>query len=130
MESLMTIGKVARQTAVNVQTVRYYERIGLLNPHARRESGYRLYTEEAIRRIRFIKRAQQLGFELKEVRALREKAEDRLHDVQEKIDHLRRMERALLDLIRRCHRRVSTDPCPILRSLETVRGSGPEKAPE
>lgn len=132
MELTLTIGKVARATAVNLQTVRYYERIGLVKPDARRESGYRLYTDEAILRIRFIKHAQELGFTLQEISALlrlrvgrptrceevRTKAERRLEDIRKKIAHLRRMEQVLVELITSCRNRTTTDPCPILRSLE------------
>lgn len=132
MGSRLTIGKVANLAAVNIQTVRYYERIGLVKPDARRDSGYRLYTEEAAHRIRFIKHAQQLGFSLAEIAQLlrlrvsktvhceevRSKTEARLRSVREKIESLRKMAKVLEDLIRSCRSRALTDPCPILSSLE------------
>ncbi len=132
MGSNLTIGKLARLAAVNVQTVRYYERIGLVRPDARRDSGYRLYTEEAARRIRFIKHAQQLGFSLAEIAQLlrlrvsktvhceevRSKAEARLRIVREKIESLGKMAKVLEVLIQSCRSRALTDPCPILSSLE------------
>ena len=133
MGAMLTIGKVAAQATVNIQTIRYYERIGLVKPVAHRDSGYRLYTGEAVQRIRFIKHAQELGFSLKEIRELlrlrinknvpceevRRRAEAHLEDVKEKIGHLLQMERVLEELIRKCQRRAPTDACPILRSLET-----------
>jgi len=138
MEATLTIGKVARAAAVNIQTVRYYERIGLVKPQARRDSGYRLYTSEAPRKIRFIKHAQQVGFSLGEIGALlrlrvsetsrcgevRERTEARLRDVRERINRLRHMERVLEGLVRSCRNRVPTDPCPILKSLETDPDNG------
>lgn len=132
MSPMLTIGKVAKEATVNIQTVRYYERIGLVKPNARRDSGYRLYTDEAILKISFIKHAQELGFTLEEISALlrlrvgrptrceevRARAERRLEDVRKKIAHLRRMEQVLVELITSCRSRKTTDPCPILRSLE------------
>ncbi|MBI4375331.1 MAG: heavy metal-responsive transcriptional regulator [Elusimicrobia bacterium] len=128
----MTIGRVARLARVNIQTVRYYERRGILSPDGRRESGYRLYSEEAVRKIRFIKNAQELGFTLEEIAGLlrlrvgrrtrcgdvRRKAETKLDQVNEKIVRLQSMRRVLNGLIHTCRRRGSTDACPILRSLE------------
>ena len=132
MGSKLTIGKVARLAAVNIQTLRYYERIGLVKPEARRESGYRLYTEEAARRVRFIKHAQQLGFSLVEIAQLlrlrvrktvhceevRSKTEARLESVRKKIESLGKMAKVLEALIESCRSRALTDPCPILSSLE------------
>lgn len=132
MDEQITIGKVARRAGVNIQTVRYYERRGLLLPSRRLGSGYRLYQEEAVRKISFIKNAQLLGFTLKEIGSLlrlragktvrcddvRRKAETHARDVQEKIARLRSIEKVLRALIRSCQRRASTETCPILRSLE------------
>src|SRR5205085_4323513 len=67
---IFSIGQVARRACVGVETVRFYEREGLLEEPARRASGYRQYSEEAVKQICFIKRAQQLGFSLKEIREL------------------------------------------------------------
>src|SRR5215468_10396737 len=66
----LTIGQVARQVGVGVETVRFYERQGLLEQPARRESGYRQYAEDVVARLRFIRRAKELGFSLKEVAEL------------------------------------------------------------
>lgn len=128
----ITIGRVAKLARVNIQTVRYYERRGILAPDGHRESGYRLYTEEAIRRIRFIKNAQELGFTLDEIGDLlrlrvshrarcadvRRKAEAKLRQVDEKIATLRSMRHILERLIRTCRKHGTTDACPILGSLE------------
>lgn len=131
----MTIGKIARQAGVNIQTVRYYERRGLLRPDDYRDSGYRLYSDEAVKRLRFIKNAQGLGFSLDEVAKLlrlrvghkaqcgpvRRQAESRLGIVQEKIADLRSIEKTLNRLIRTCSTKGTTSSCPILASLEDGR---------
>jgi MerR family transcriptional regulator, copper efflux regulator len=128
----LTIGNVAAQVRVNVQTLRYYERRGLVIPHARRDSGYRLYAPDAILRMRFIKNAQLLGFTLDEISILlrlrvkhrsqcsevKAKAERKLKSVHEKISALRALEKSLKVLIRACNDRTVTDPCPLLESLE------------
>lgn len=132
MSAELTIGRVARKAGVNIQTVRYYERRGLVSPEAYRDSGYRLYTGEAVRKIQFIKNAQELGFTLDEIAGLlrlrvgrrtrcadvRRKAQAKLEQVNEKIGRLQSMKRVLNGLIHTCRRRGSTDACPILRSLE------------
>ena len=136
MSGELTIGKVARQAGVNIQTIRYYERERLLMPSGRRESGYRLYTSEAVQRIRFIKSAQQLGFTLKEIVGLlrlrvshqgscgtvKRKAEGKLQDVQTKIAGLKALERILKDLINTCRSGAATEACPILKSLDLNGG--------
>lgn len=133
METGLTIGKVAKRAGVNVQTLRYYERRKLLRPDTHKDSGYRLYGEEAVTRIRFIKNAQALGFTLAEISqllnlrvrnidqcgAVKKKAEAKLNDIGRKIGHLRAMEKTLLNLLRACRTRSKTDDCPILKSLET-----------
>lgn len=132
MSDHLTIGKVARQAGVNIQTVRYYERRELLAPDGHRDSGYRLYTPEAVQKLRFIKNAQELGFTLKEIAGLlrlrvshrarcediKKKAQKKLSGVQKKIKALNSMRRVLEGLIRTCHNRGTTENCPILRSLE------------
>lgn len=134
MSAELTIGRVARGAGVNIQTVRYYERRGLLSPEAYRDSGYRLYSREAVRKLQFIKNAQELGFTLDEIAGLlrlrvgrrtrcedvRRKAEAKLGQVDEKIARLQSMRRVLERLVRTCRKRGTTDPCPILGSLEGV----------
>lgn len=135
MDEELTIGRVAKWAGVNVQTVRYYERRGLLLPDGRRDSGYRLYGEEAVRKLLFIRNAQGLGFSLDEIARLlrlrvgrtvrcgkvKRRAQARLKTVQGKIAGLRAMERVLQRLIRTCSVRGTTDRCPILESLEDGR---------
>ncbi len=131
----LTIGQLAKQVGVNVQTVRYYERRRLLSPAARKTSGYRLYGDDALKRLRFIKNAQGLGFTLKEIADLlnlrvistarcgdvQRKAQAKLAQVVAKVRDLRALARALEGLIRDCHAGQPTDRCPILRSLEDER---------
>lgn len=138
MDTELTIGKVAKQARVNIQTIRYYERRSLLLPSGRRDSGYRLYTPDAVQKIRFIKNAQGLGFTLKEISSLlrlrvsnrarcgnvKKKAEAKLRDVQVKIADLQALERVLKNLIKMCRNQAATGRCPILRSLETKEGRG------
>ena len=111
MENL-TIGKLARRAQVNVETVRYYERRGLIARPPRPRSGYRRYAEETVGRIRFVKRAQDLGFSLGEVAELlalrvdpettcadvRSQAEAKIADIEDKLRELSRMKRALKQL--------------------------------
>lgn len=132
MLEYMTIGKLAKRTGVNVQTIFYYERRRLLAPAKRTDSGYRLYAPQAVRAIRFIKNAQGLGFSLEEIakllglrvshrnqcRSVKRQAEVRLKLVREKIAGLRSMEQALRRLLKTCAAQGTTDSCPILESLE------------
>ncbi|HVA65554.1 MAG TPA: heavy metal-responsive transcriptional regulator [Elusimicrobiota bacterium] len=131
-ERYLQIGAIAKRARVNIQTIRYYERRGLVSPEGHRESGYRLYSGEAIKKIRFIKNAQDLGFTLEEIMSLlklqvsrkskcgqvKRKAEEKIADVRSKINSLKAIERALLGLVKSCRSRSETDPCPILKSLE------------
>ena len=130
---MMKIGAVAARADVNIQTVRYYERRGLLSKPPRTESNYRLYSEDGVRRVRFVKRAQELGFSLKEIKelltlrlkptsrssAVRARATAKIADIQEKIRTLQRMKRALTKLTAACDGCGSTSECPILEALES-----------
>lgn len=132
MDRTLTIGQVAKQAGVNIQTIRYYEREGYLRPAGYRESGYRLYRDDAVRRLLFIKNAQKLGFTLKEINqllklrvsrnagcgAVRARAQVHLTDVHAKIRRLQAIERILGELVRICQKRGTTDHCPILKSIE------------
>jgi MerR family copper efflux transcriptional regulator len=131
MKSL-TIGKVAQLAEVGVETVRFYEREGLINKPSRRESGYRQYPEGTAQRIRFIKRAKGLGFTLKEIKDLlalriepettcediRRRAEAKIGDIEEKIRTLEKIKRSLVKLIRTCSGRGSVIHCPILEAMD------------
>ena len=141
MAAQLTIGQLARKVGVNVQTVRYYERLNLLTPLTRKPSGYRLYSHEEERRLRFIKNAQALGFTLREIAellALRvastarcgevlEKARRKLVQVESKVDDLQALARALSSLIRACRVGRPTGHCPILMSLEDETQAGAKK---
>src|SRR5687768_369530 len=133
-ETLRT-GQVAAKAGVNVQTLRYYERRGLLAEPKRRRSGYREYRPDAVQLIRFIKRAQELGFTLTEVEELlrlrsdqvsacaevKATAEAKIEDIEQKIQHLRAMKRALGLLSASCETEGSPRHCPILESLNGQR---------
>lgn len=128
----MTIGQVAKKGGVNIETVRYYERQGLIPPPPRRESGYREYPEDTVRRIRFIKRAQELGFSLNEIAELlalrvgpgttcadvRRLAAVKIREIEEKMETLGKMKEAITKLTTECEGRGPTSECPILEALE------------
>jgi len=128
----LTIGQIARRAGVGVETVRFYEREGLLEEPDRRESGYRQYTEEVIFRLRFIRRAKELGFTLKEIRELmafrrdpsatradvRQQAKAKIADIEAKIRDLQRMKEALVKLTASCRGHGPASGCPILEALD------------
>lgn len=136
MATELTIGRLAKQVGVNIQTVRYYERRKLLPPTSRMPSGYRLYSDEALRRLRFIRNAQTLGFTLQEIAELlnlrvssavrcgdvQRKAQAKLVQVEAKRRDLRALACSLRVLVRNCQAGQPTDRCPILTSLEKERG--------
>jgi len=137
------IGAVAAQAGVNIQTIRYYERRRLLRAPKRRASGYRVYSTDAVRRVRFIKGAQELGFSLDEVAELLRLRDDRrsgcasvrtaartkIGEIEEKVNRLRRMKKALAVLVRSCASDGSTRECPILEALEDSRSSTRRPSP-
>jgi len=142
---MLTIGKVAQRAQVTADSIRFYEREGLIRPAGKSESGYRLYTEEAIRRIEFIKQAQDCGFSLADIRELLElrstdsaccddiyrvSVEKKLQ-LEHKIKTLNAMSQALTRLIDMCsHDRKSLDECPILGALEAGLAKQPGKSPK
>lgn len=129
---IFSIGQVARRACVGVETIRFYEREGLLEEPVRRASGYRQYSEEVVKQIRFIKRAQQLGFSLKEIRELltlrvdgqtscervKERAAAKLAEVEQKIVELQRMRQALLQVASLCAGEGPRSRCPMLDALD------------
>ncbi|MHB1328585.1 MAG: heavy metal-responsive transcriptional regulator [Gemmatimonadales bacterium] len=130
-----TIGTLARQAGVHVQTLRYYETRGLLEPSQRRASGYREYGPEALRRLQFIRRAQSLGFTLAEIRDLlalrrspdttadvvKARAGEKIRAVEEKLHDLTRIRNSLVHLAGRCSGgHVPVDNCPLLDALDTI----------
>jgi Hg(II)-responsive transcriptional regulator len=132
METL-SIGQLADQSGIHLETIRYYEREGLMPAPPRKSSGHRAYPKNAARRLRFIKRAQELGFSLAEIRellALKVEPEQlctdvvrqvdaKIIDVDARIDHLQAMKRVLGQLKDSCSGNCAVADCPILESFET-----------
>lgn len=128
----MTIGRIAKLAQVGVETIRFYEREGLLKEPPRRVSGYRQYPADTVDRVRFIRRAKYLGFTLKEIKELlslrvaprtrcahvRERAEAKVRDIDEKLRTLEAMRDALTKLISECSGDGPVTACPILEALE------------
>lgn len=126
-----TIGAAARAAGVGIDTIRYYEREGLLPEPRRRPSGYRDYDEDAVAQLRFIRRAKALGFSLDDIRELmalsgerergvagvKARAEARLADVEHRIHQLRRVQSGLKQLIDACPGHGELGNCPILKTL-------------
>lgn len=128
----LSIGQVATAAEVNVQTLRYYERVGLVPPAKRSRAGYRLYTDETVRMVTFVKRAQELGFTLKEIKellkfrtaglqkreAVRAAAEAKVADIDARIEDLTAIRAALASLLKTCSCQGTKPACPILEALE------------
>lgn len=135
MSEPVTIGRLARAAAVNVETVRYYERVGLIAQPPKPVAGYRRYPATTVQRIRFIKRAQGLGFTLEEIADLlqlgdgdcpdvRQRAERKRDRVQQRIDDLMRLRDTLDQLIAACRNSTAQCACPIVETL-----SDPDRDP-
>lgn len=130
----MTIGQVAKQTGVSVETIRYYEKEGLITEPERSPSGYRQYPAETLKRVLFIQRAKEVGFTLKEVNDLLslqnrpeaccgdilDKAASKVEQIEAKIHELQRMKLALQHLTSDCVSSKGLDDCPILDALYAV----------
>jgi Hg(II)-responsive transcriptional regulator len=128
--------ELAAEAAVNPQTLRYYERRGLLAEPVRSPAGYRAYPVEAVRRVRFIKRAQELGFSLAEVETLLHLAEggpdscdrvralaaEKIADLRRRIADLRALETGLTRLVATCELPRERRDCPILHELDSANG--------
>ncbi len=127
--SSLTIGGLAKAANVNVETIRYYQRRGLLSEPKRPLGGIRRYGSADIDRLTFVKTAQQLGFSLDEVgdhlrledgthcQEASALAEHKLKDVREKIERLVKIEKALSDMVSQCHARPDSIACPLIASL-------------
>ncbi len=127
----LTIGKVADQTGCHIETIRYYEKEGLLPPPDRSQGGNRLYTASLIERLVFIRRSRELGFSMIEIRELlsvvdgdqvscervKHLADTHLDDIRSKISDLRRMERTLKTLSNQCSG-DDVPECPIIEALQ------------
>ncbi len=128
--SSLSIGELSRLTGVNIETIRYYERIGIMPVPPRTEGGQRIYGEDHLKRLAFVRRSRELGFSLDEVRALldlvgahaltcadvRNMALGHIVDIRQKVKDLRKLERVLTDLADRCHGRKVPE-CPLLDTL-------------
>lgn len=128
----LKIGEVAERGGVNLQTIRYYEREGLLPTPPRLASGYRVFPESTVHRVRFIKRAQELGFSLAEINELlaiqldpakdcsdvQRLARAKVADIEEKMRTLEQMRRVLTSLAEACPGCGPLSECPILESIE------------
>jgi Hg(II)-responsive transcriptional regulator len=134
----MRSGQVARRAGVNVETLRYYERRGLLPAPPREGSGYRAYDPDAVRIVRFVKRAQELGFSLDEVEALlglaaggpdgceavQRLTEERITELDRRIADLQAMRGSLERLLATCQRPRTQRVCPLIRSIEAEAEQG------
>lgn len=129
MTTELTIGRLADEAGVNVETIRYYQRRGLMAEPDKPTSGHRRYASDSIKRVRFIKRAQVLGFTLDEVGSLleldeacactetRELATHKLQVIEEKLADLKAMRKALTALLRQCDEGATRGNCPIIHAL-------------
>jgi len=130
---VLTIGQLAKQAGVGVETIRFYEREGLIaEPKRRPSSRYRQYPPQAVRRVRFIRHAKELGFTLREIQELLElrvdpestcadvrgRAKAKVEDIEGRIESLQRMKAALERLARKCRGAGPTADCPILEELD------------
>ena len=132
METL-TIGKVAKRAGLGIETVRFYEREGLIAEPPRGESsGYRHYPEDTVARLRFVKKAKELGFSLKEIRELlslrarpkgscadvRSRTNEKIEEIDKKMASLKSMRKALVGLVNECSGTGPRTECPILNALD------------
>ena len=129
---IFTVGQLAKKANVNLETIRFYERRGLLPEPLRNKSGYRQYSIKELRRTEFIKRTQSLGFSLQEISDLlslrvesgktcgdvKQRVKVKLIDIEEKIETLQRMKEALLRLETNCPGKGPLNECPILETLD------------
>jgi MerR family transcriptional regulator, copper efflux regulator len=137
MLKAMRIGEVSKRAKVGIETIRFYEREGLLSEPVRKPSGFRQYDESVIARLQFIRRSKELGFTLAEIGELlglwfekvkcahvRQRAMEKMKDIEAKIATLQQMQRSLRKLIRTCKSRDSIEACPLLEGLAEKRSIG------
>jgi MerR family transcriptional regulator, mercuric resistance operon regulatory protein len=131
---ILSIGKLSRLSGVNIETIRYYERIRMLPPPPRTASGRRIYASTDLRTLAFIRRSRELGFSLDEIRTLlrlggpakaschevRKIAAHHLEDIRAKLDDLKKLERLLAKTVARCSGKTAPD-CPVLDILDVRR---------
>jgi len=124
----LTIGRLAEAAGVNVETIRYYQRIGLIEEPKKPQQGFRKYSDEALGQLQFIKRAQQLGFSLQEIaellelgdghcRDVRIRAEKKRDKIEKQIKDLQALQSTLNQLIQACHSGKGRKKCPIVETL-------------
>ncbi|MBS0209438.1 MAG: MerR family transcriptional regulator [Planctomycetes bacterium] len=127
----MRIGEVAKLSGTGIETIRFYEREGLLLEPERRPSGYRQYDEASVERLNYIRRAKELGFTLAEIRELlqlsfvashcehiRQRAETKITDIEQKIRSLRQMKRSLGKIVEHCRTKGATEDCPLVHQVK------------
>jgi MerR family mercuric resistance operon transcriptional regulator len=128
----MRIGELAKSVSVNVETIRYYQRIGLMGLPEKTYGGMRSYNDKDLRRLRFIRRAQQLGFSLADIgqllelsssdcRQVEKLATQQLNLVQAKLRQLRRVESMLARTVEQCARHKGNQACPIIETLTEMK---------
>jgi len=131
--SPMKIGELAKQAQVSVDTIRFYEKRGLITQTSRSHSGYRMYAPNDVKRLQFIVHAKELGFTLEEIKQLlalradgsdcarvKSVAEEKALEITSRIEKLSRMRKVLLDLASQCDHGDADEACPILKSLEEL----------
>ncbi|WKJ90215.1 MerR family DNA-binding protein [Methylomonas montana] len=134
--SSLTIGKLAKQTGVTIETIRHYQRIGLLPEPDKPDNGYRCYSDDAVIQIRFIKRAQQAGFTLKEIATLlaldgahcadvRQLAEQKCQQIDQQIKDLTALRQILGTLVNDCQQTASSTHCAILDAFSEDASTQP-----
>ena len=129
MNAHMTIGTLAKTVGVGVETIRYYQKRGLLPAATRYKGAYGVYSDDEAKRLRFIRRAQVLGFSLDEIAGLlelngtadrdqaRRLASDKIADINARLHQLETMKTALETLVHRCEHSGASTPCPILEAF-------------
>jgi len=132
--SSLTIGQVAKETQVSLDTIRLYERYGLIKEPQRAANGYRQYSEEVIDCLKFISRTKNMGFTLKEIKELlaihqtshqtcgdvKQRTQEKLKQVRRKMDELRQLETALQQLFNTCEQHRPEDLCPLFTTLKPM----------
>lgn len=133
MADMMSIGSLSKKTGVSIETIRYYEQIGILAPTGRTGTGYRRYTEDSIQILNFVKQAKKLGFALSQVKELlslnsnknskctdvRDEAVKHLIDIEEKLKRLENIRNLLSELVEQCRPNEPVSSCPILACLKS-----------
>lgn len=128
----ITIGEVAKRSCIGIETIRFYEREGLIDDPPRTEAGYRQYPDDVILRVRFIRQAKELGFSLKDIKELlslrllpgttckdiRERTTRKIDEIEEKIQTLQKMKNILATLESKCKGHGPINTCPILGALD------------